>query len=251
MSKGNDDTELWPSGVPIQASVIIADSNTGETKDIEWDEYKNVLTLKPTSGGTVESAFGGAGKEYNAEKTFDSTKTSNDIFQHLVSPLLTVVSEGISASLLTLGETLSGKSDLFGGTTERKGLLDLTIDGLYNFLEARGKVKHSQANTKWSFSVQFSAYELYDERVQDLLNIQNKECTITEDPLRSFVVKGTTAVVVKSAAAMHKLFEQAWGCRSNMPTDYGLSKNNATVVIQMDIVQVDSLKDSEGRCLFS
>eukprot|EP00941_MAST-03F_sp_MAST-3F-sp1_P002537 g2537.t1 len=237
--------DLRPSGVPLQATVVIADSNTG-LRDVEWTPENSTLTLKPGKGD-MSSSFGGVGREFRVEKSFSSSSTQEDIYEHVISPLLQVCVEGVSTCLLTVGETFSGKSEVLGGGADyNQGIIPLSVEGLFGFLEARGAEKQSQMNIRWNYSIQFSLYELYNEKVSDLLNAQNKECSLKEDPLLSFSIENCTVAVPTSAAEMISLFRQGWQSRISVPNEYGNPRICSTTVLQVDVIQTESQRGNDG-----
>ncbi|XP_023281565.1 uncharacterized protein LOC111669483 [Seriola lalandi dorsalis] len=118
------------------------------------------------------------GKTFSFDFSYDSTDRGSPIFasqerifHDLGSDVLKAAFDGFNACMFAYGQTGSGKSYTMMGDTEDKGLIPRICEGLFWEISQRSK------SDAVSFRTEVSYLEIYNERVQDLLN---KRTTATD-----------------------------------------------------------------------
>ncbi|KAG8000001.1 Kinesin-like protein KIF16B [Nibea albiflora] len=86
------------------------------------------------------------------------------IFHDLGSDVLKASFEGLNACVFAYGQTGSGKSHTMMGHSDDKGLIPRICEGLFC------EISHRSRSDAVSFCTEVSYLEIYNERVQDLLN---------------------------------------------------------------------------------
>ncbi|XP_019121788.2 uncharacterized protein kif16bb isoform X2 [Larimichthys crocea] len=111
------------------------------------------------------------GKTFSYDFSYDSTDRGSPtfasqerIFHDLGSDVLKAAFEGLNACVFAYGQTGSGKSHTMMGHTDDKGLIPRICEGLFC------EISHRSRNDTVSFCTEVSYLEIYNERVQDLLN---------------------------------------------------------------------------------
>lgn len=77
------------------------------------------------------------------------------------------------------------------GTPMDPGIMVLTLQDL--FLQATKREKEER------FKITLSYLEVYNESIKDLMNPDNEECVIQEDPIRGVIASGITELVATSS----------------------------------------------------
>ncbi|TKS85385.1 Kinesin-like protein KIF16B [Collichthys lucidus] len=111
------------------------------------------------------------GKTFSYDFSYDSTDRGSPtfasqerIFHDLGSDVLKAAFDGLNACVFAYGQTGSGKSHTMMGHTDDKGLIPRICEGLFC------EISHRSRNDAVSFCTEVSYLEIYNERVQDLLN---------------------------------------------------------------------------------
>lgn len=91
--------------------------------------------------------------------------------------ILTVL-EGFNATIFAYGQTSSGKTHTMEGPTiqddQQRGIIPRMFQFIFDYI-------HNQAEESTEFTVKVSMFEIYNERIQDLLDSNRTNLTIKED----------------------------------------------------------------------
>lgn len=131
---------------------------------------------------------------FNFDNVFDSTSTQADIFTECGMPLVNQCFEGYNSTLFCYGQTGSGKTYTMMGAHindhNTRGLTPRLVEEVFN------RIEHSMADLE--FTVCCSYLEIYMEKVRDLLQPDNDNLSINEDPVRGVYVKGLEEIYVSN-----------------------------------------------------
>lgn len=131
--------------------------------------YKNVNLSMPD-----RSMYPSA---YTFDRVFRSDCSTNQVYEEGAKEVALQVVNGINATLFAYGQTSSGKTYTMSGITE------YAIADVYNYME-----KHNERE----FHLKFSAMEIYNESVRDLLSADTTPLRLLDDPERGTVVEKLT-----------------------------------------------------------
>ena len=84
------------------------------------------------------------------------------MYRDTVEPMLSGVLSGFNASVFAYGATGCGKTHTISGTPTDPGLIFLTMQGLYERIEAE--------SSDFETNVRLSYLEIYNETIRDLLS---------------------------------------------------------------------------------
>ena len=107
------------------------------------------------------SQHGGDGARYSYDHVFEAGGSTSDIHSRMVLPILGSCLEGFNGSLFAYGQTSSGKTYTLLGTPSEPGIIVLSVHDLYDLIAERSGTTQ--------FLVRASYYEIYNERVRDLI----------------------------------------------------------------------------------
>ena len=123
------------------------------------DEYKKISITDNTS------------KQHHFECDYcftDKNSSQSYVFECIGTPLLLRSFDGYNTSVFAYGQTGSGKTYSMIGVPQDEGIIPRFIKNLFN------KISHNQ-DAKTQIQCEISYYEIYNEKVYDLLNRLSSE----------------------------------------------------------------------------
>ncbi|KAG6645608.1 kinesin-like protein KIN-7F isoform X1 [Carya illinoinensis] len=182
---GGEELMQRPSGREenIVVSVRLRPLNEKEivTNDVsEWEcinddtvIYRNNLSVSERSMYPTAYTF---------DRVFRSDCSTRQVYEEGAKEVALLVVSGINASIFAYGQTSSGK------TYTMSGITDYTVADIYDYME-----KHNERD----FLLKFSAMEIYNESVRDLLSADNTPLRLLDDPERGTIVEKLTEATLK------------------------------------------------------
>ncbi|KAF5443852.1 hypothetical protein F2P56_036377 [Juglans regia] len=128
--------------------------------------YRNTLR----EGSTFPSA-------YSFDKVFRGDCSTRQVYEEGAQTIALSVVSGINSSIFAYGQTSSGKTYTMVGITE------YTVADIFDYIQ-----RHDER----AFVLKFSAIEIYNEAVRDLLSTDNTPLRLLDDPERGTIVEKVT-----------------------------------------------------------
>lgn len=146
-------------------------------------------------------------ERYNFEMVFDENTETTEIFASIGVPLIDSCFEGINVCIFAYGQTSSGKTfTMVGDLPEKPGIIPQTIKEIFT------KIGELQAKGT-DVEIRISHIEIYNEAINDLLNVHNKNLDIRENLVKGVHIPGLTEHLVKSEKEAMEWFAQGEGHR--------------------------------------
>ncbi|KAK4744771.1 hypothetical protein SAY87_011083 [Trapa incisa] len=114
---------------------------------------------------------------YTFDRVFGYDNTTEQVYEEGAKEVALAVISGINSSIFAYGQTSSGKTYTMSGITE------YAVSDIYDYIE-----KHRERE----FVLKFSAMEIYNEAVRDLLSADSTPLRLLDDPERGTVVERLT-----------------------------------------------------------
>ncbi|KAF3633416.1 kinesin-like protein KIN-7F [Capsicum chacoense] len=114
---------------------------------------------------------------YTFDRVFSNDCSTRQVYEEAAKEVALSVVKGINSSILAYGQTSSGKTYTMTGITE------YAIADIYEYVQ-----KHAERD----FVLKFSALEIYNESVRDLLREDNTPLRLLDDPERGTVIEKLT-----------------------------------------------------------
>ncbi|KAK0604907.1 hypothetical protein LWI29_020732 [Acer saccharum] len=114
---------------------------------------------------------------YTFDRVFSSECITRKVYEEGAKEVALSVVGGINSSVFAYGQTSSGKTYTMSGITE------YAMADIYDYME-----KHKERN----FTLKFSALEIYNESVRDLLSADSTPLRLLDDPERGTIVEKLT-----------------------------------------------------------
>ncbi|KAL8473769.1 hypothetical protein ACS0TY_030572 [Phlomoides rotata] len=114
---------------------------------------------------------------YSFDRVFRSDSTTREVYEQAAKDVAISVLSGMNSSVFAYGQTSSGKTFTMSGITE------YAIADIYDYIQ-----KHPER----AFLLKFSAMEIYNESVRDLLSVDSTPRRLLDDPERGTIVEKLT-----------------------------------------------------------
>lgn len=119
---------------------------------------------------------------YSFDKVFHSDCNTKEVYEEGAKEVALSVVSGINSSIFAYGQTSSGKTYTMTGITE------CTVSDIYDYIG-----KHEER----AFVLKFSAIEIYNEVVRDLLSSENTSLRLWDDAEKGTYVENLKEVILR------------------------------------------------------
>ena len=220
------------------------------------------ICITPTSENSVriitESVSVDTGKESSKNKSenfqtftydgvFPPETEQEKIFNIVAKPLINSALEGINGTLFCYGQTASGKT--------------YTMEGIHNDPKIMGVIPRmmqyifiliENGNSEIEYSVKCQYFQIYNEKIQDLLDIRKKDLAIREDKNKGIWVEDCTEVYVSSQEEMYAIFKEGSNNRTVSATNMNKGSSRSHSLFVVTIFQRNTITGSSktGRIYF-
>ena len=219
------------------------------------------ICISPSSENSVkiltESVGVDTGKEskknsenfqtFTYDGVFSAETEQEKIFEIVAKPLINSALEGINGTLFCYGQTASGKT--------------YTMEGIHNDSKLMGVIPRmmqyvfyliEQANSDIEYSVKCQYYQIYNEKIQDLLDIRKKDLAIREDKNKGIWVEDCTEIYVSSQEEMYAVFKEGSNNRTVSATNMNKGSSRSHSLFVVTLFQRNTITGSSktGRIYF-
>ncbi|KZV20152.1 hypothetical protein F511_01009 [Dorcoceras hygrometricum] len=127
---------------------------------------------------------------YTFDRVFGSDSLTREVYEEAAKKIALSVLSGMNSTIFAYGQTSSGKTYTMAGITE------YTIEDIYDYID-----NHRERE----FVLKFSAMEIYNESVKDLLSTDGTPLRLLDDPERGTVVEKLTEVTLRDLNHLKEL----------------------------------------------
>ncbi|KAK7262655.1 hypothetical protein RJT34_30230 [Clitoria ternatea] len=211
-------------------------------------------TSMETSGRGIDLAQNGQKHSFTFDKVFTPEASQEEVFVE-ISQLVQSALDGYKVCIFAYGQTGSGKTyTMMGrpGHPEEKGLIPRSLEQIF-------QAKQSQQPQGWTYEMQVSMLEIYNETIRDLISTNRssldatrtengtpgKQYTIKHDANGNTQVSDLTVVDVQSAREVAFLLNQAANSRSVGKTQMNEHSSRSHFVFTLRIYGVNESTDQQ------
>ncbi|KAB1994551.1 hypothetical protein ES319_D13G106100v1 [Gossypium barbadense] len=133
--------------------------------------YRNTLR----EGSTFPSAY-----TFGTDRVFRGDCLTKQVYEEGAKEVAVSVVNGINSTIFAYGQTSSGKTYTMTGITE------YTVADIFDYI-----------NRERAFVLKFSAIEIYNEAIRDLLSSENTQLKPRDDPERGLIVEKVIEEVLR------------------------------------------------------
>ncbi|KAJ0962163.1 hypothetical protein J5N97_029991 [Dioscorea zingiberensis] len=127
---------------------------------------------------------------YTFDRVFRGECNTKQVYEEAAREVALSVVSGINSTIFAYGQTSSGKTYTMTGITE------YTVADIFDYMQ-----RHEER----AFVLKFSAIEIYNEAVKDLLSNDNTPLRLLDDPERGTIVEKLTEVTLRDWSHLKEL----------------------------------------------
>lgn len=202
------------------------------------------LQLAPPTRDTASTCAGAtnAVTTHSFDAVLASSTPQRQVYSLIGEQVVQGVTGGYHGCVFAYGQTGSGKTHtMFGGTGEERGLVPRIAEGLFSSLEQSGE----------DYAVKLSYFELYNEKVRDLLTPATQgspaSLEVREHPRVGVFVQGLTKNLVRSAAEVTRLLDFGHKIRVVGSTNMNAVSSRSHAVVTLHVERVVAAANATGE----
>ncbi|XP_027059003.1 kinesin-like protein KIF22 [Pocillopora damicornis] len=168
---------------------------------------------------------------YRFHKFFDEDSTQEKIYHNSVCPLIPLMLQGQNASVFAYGPTGAGKTHTMVGSPDEPGLIPRCAAELFKLIDTH----HQDPTVPWKYKVLFSYLEIYQEKIEDLLDLNKDDLLIRQDQQQNIFIPNLTEMEIETLGEFMSLFIKASHQRKTAATKLNpqSSRSHSIVLIQV------------------
>ncbi|KAF0028334.1 hypothetical protein F2P81_019421 [Scophthalmus maximus] len=128
-----------------------------------------------------------AGKPYYFDRVFQSNTTQLQFYNAVAQKIVKDVLDGYNGTIFAYGQTSSGKTHTMEGNLhdpDMMGVIPRIVQDIFNYIYSMDE--------NLEFHIKVSYFEIYLDRIKDLLDVTKTNLSVHEDKNRVPYVKGCT-----------------------------------------------------------
>uniref|UniRef100_A0A3B4BTN1 Kinesin-like protein n=1 Tax=Pygocentrus nattereri TaxID=42514 RepID=A0A3B4BTN1_PYGNA len=127
------------------------------------------------------------GKPYVFDRVFQSNTTQEQVYNACAQKIVKDVLEGYNGTIFAYGQTSSGKTHTMEGNlhdSDGMGIIPRIVQDIFNYIYSMDE--------NLEFHIKVSYFEIYLDKIRDLLDVSKTNLSVHEDKNRVPYVKGCT-----------------------------------------------------------
>jgi len=186
-------------------------------------------------------------QEFTYDKVFPSDTNQKTIFETVAKPLISAAFEGINGTLFCYGQTSSGKTYTMEGITTDNNLMGVIPRMMQLIFDTI-----NSGSPDIEFSVKCQYYQIYNEKIQDLIDTRKTDLAIREDKNKGIWVEDCTEEYVESEQEMFNFFQNGASNRAVASTKMNALSSRSHSLFAVIIYQRNIITESSktGKIYF-
>jgi len=211
------------------------------------NSLKIIIDNLSINTGLKENYNEKSSQDFTFDKVFPSDTTQSTIFEKVAKPLITAAFEGINGTLFCYGQTSSGKTYTMEGIPTDDILMGVIPRMMQLIFD-----KISSGSPDIEFSVKCQYYQIYNEKIQDLLDTRKTDLAIREDKNKGIWVEDCTEEYVESEQEMFNFFQNGAANRAVASTKMNALSSRSHSLFAVIIYQRNIITESSktGKIYF-
>lgn len=143
------------------------------------------------------------GKTYLFDRVFGPHATQAQVYEEAAKPIVKDVLSGYNGTIFAYGQTSSGKTHTMEGAIgfeNKEGIIPRIVNDIFQYIFTMEE--------KVEFHIKVSYFEIYMDKIKDLLDISKDNLTVHEDKNRVPFVKGASERFVCNPEEVMALIEE-------------------------------------------
>ncbi|KAK9051955.1 hypothetical protein SSX86_028583 [Deinandra increscens subsp. villosa] len=157
---------------------------------------------------------------YSFDRVFSGDATTRQVYDEGAKGIALSVVSGINSSIFAYGQTSSGKTYTMTGITE------YTVADIYAYMQ-----KHEER----AFVLKFSAIEIYNEAIRDLLSTENIPLRVLDDPEKGTIIEKLTEETLRDWSHLKQLLSVCEAQRKVGETSLNETSSRSHQILRLTI----------------
>ncbi|EDO39270.1 predicted protein [Nematostella vectensis] len=174
----------------------------------------------------------GSSIQYQFDGFFNDQSTQEEIYRFSISPVMQYVLLGENTSVFAYGPTGAGKTHTMLGTADEPGVIPRSVCNIFKAIQTE-KAK----SPSWNFEITFSYLEIYQEKVNDLLNTKKQDLPIRQDREGSIFIPELSEISIKSFEDFDAVFKDASQNRTTAATKLNPHSSRSHSILLIKVVR--------------
>ena len=178
-------------------------------------------------------------QEFTYDKIYPIETTQKTIFEQVAKPLILSAFEGINGTLFCYGQTASGKTYTMEGISSDNdlcGIIPRMMNLVFEIINS--------GSSDIEFSVKCQYYQIYNEKIQDLIDTTKTDLAIREDKNKGIWVGECTEKYVESEQEMIDFFNTGSNNRIVSSTKMNAISSRSHSLFSVTIYQRNVITES-------
>ncbi|XP_001360474.3 kinesin heavy chain [Drosophila persimilis] len=191
-----------------------------------------------------ENCISIAGKVYLFDKVFKPNASQEKVYNEAAKSIVTDVLAGYNGTIFAYGQTSSGKTHTMEGVigdSAKQGIIPRIVNDIFNHIYAM--------EVNLEFHIKVSYYEIYMDKIRDLLDVSKVNLSVHEDKNRVPYVKGATERFVSSPEDVFEVIEEGKSNRHIAVTNMNehSSRSHSVFLINVKQENLENQKKLSGK----
>ncbi|KAH7699608.1 hypothetical protein AAVH_33286 [Aphelenchoides avenae] len=173
------------------------------------------------------------GKAFAFDHVFDPSYKQEEVYKNSAYHIVQDVLSGYNGTVFAYGQTSSGKTHTMEGVIgdpEKQGIIPRIINDIFTHI-------YNMDAGDLEFHIKCSYFEIYNEKIRDLLDVSKTNLAIHEDKNRIPYVKGVTEQFVASPEEVLAAIEDGKNNRQVAVTNMNEHSSRSHSVFQIQVEQ--------------
>lgn len=184
------------------------------------------------------------GKTYLFDRVFGPNANQSTVYEEAAKPIVKDVLSGYNGTIFAYGQTSSGKTHTMEGSIgedSHEGIIPRIVNDIFEYIFSMEE--------KVEFHIKVSYFEIYMDKIKDLLDISKDNLTVHEDKNRVPYVKGATERFVCNPEEVMALIEEGKRNRHISVTNMNehSSRSHSVFLINVKQENEDTQKQLTGK----
>ncbi|XP_040174903.1 kinesin heavy chain [Anopheles arabiensis] len=194
--------------------------------------------------GPEENCLSIGGKVYLFDKVFKPNATQEKVYNEAAKSIVSDVLAGYNGTIFAYGQTSSGKTHTMEGVIgdpAKQGIIPRIVNDIFNHIYTM------EMNIE--FHIKVSYYEIYMDKIRDLLDVSKVNLSVHEDKNRVPYVKGASERFVSSPEEVFEVIEEGKSNRHIAVTNMNehSSRSHSVFLINVKQENMENEKKLSGK----
>ncbi|MCJ8738670.1 hypothetical protein PDJAM_G00038410 [Pangasius djambal] len=178
-------SELSVRSQSVAGRGLLLEQDLGSRQPLNNSEVERGDKYIPKFQGEDNVVIGG--KPYMFDRVFQSNTTQEQVYKACAQQIVKDVLEGYNGTIFAYGQTSSGKTHTMEGNLhdpDGMGIIPRIVQDIFNYIYSMDE--------NLEFHIKVSYFEIYLDKIRDLLDVSKTNLSVHEDKNRVPYVKGCT-----------------------------------------------------------